>query len=146
MDSQTRRILLPVDGSDASLKAAEYALRIAKLVHADITCIHVIDAPPLLKAMNPAIVALYFSQAENHAKKWVGKVEKLAEKENVHMKNEILINDKPVAHAIIEYSAKQDIDLIVMGTRGRRGAKKLLLGSVAGAVIAYARCPVLLVR
>lgn len=144
--NQIKRILLPVDGSDASLKAARYALRIAKLLDADIACIHVIDSLPLLKGMNPALVALYFSPAEEHAKKWIGDVEEMAKKEKVHITSEIIIDVPSVPNAIIEYAAKQHADLIIMGTRGRTGAKKLLLGSVASAVMAHAKCPVLLVR
>lgn len=70
-----------MDGSDTSLKAARYALRIAELLDADIMCIHVIAALPLLKGMNPALVALYFSRAEKHAKKWISDVKQIAKKE-----------------------------------------------------------------
>lgn len=144
--SQIRRILLPVDGSEASLKAARYALRIAKLLDADLTCIHAIDSPPLLKGMNPALVALYFSREEKHAKKWISDVKQMAKKEKADMTSEIIIDAQSVPNAIIEYAKKQHMDLIIMGTRGRTGAKKLLLGSVANAVMAHAGCPVLLVR
>lgn len=144
--SQTKRILLPVDGSDASLNAAKYALRIAKLLDADITCIHVLDSPPLLKGMNPALIALYFSRAEKHAKKWISDVKQIAKKEKAHITSEILIGAQSVPNTVIEYAAKQRADLIIMGTRGRTGAKKLLLGSVASAVMMHAKCPVLLVR
>jgi nucleotide-binding universal stress UspA family protein len=144
--SQIKRILLPVDGSDASLKAAGYSLRLAKVLDANVICVHVIDVPPLLKGMNPALVALYFSQAEKHAKKLTGNVEEMAKKVKVQMASEIIIDVPSVSNAIIEYAANQHADLIIMGTRGRTGAKKLLLGSVASAVMAHARCPVLLVR
>jgi nucleotide-binding universal stress UspA family protein len=70
----------------------------------------------------------------------------MAKKEKVHMASEIIIDVPSVPNAIIEYAAKQRTDLIIMGTRGRTGAKKLLLGSVASAVVAHAKCPVLLVR
>lgn len=146
MANQTKRIILPVDGSDASRKAAGYAFRIAKLLDADITCIHVIDSPPLLKGMNPALVSLYFSQAEKRAKKWMDDVEEIAKKEKAHITSEIIIDVPSVPNAIIEYAAKQHADLIIMGTMGRTGAKKLLLGSVASTVVAHAKCPVLLVR
>jgi nucleotide-binding universal stress UspA family protein len=142
----TKRILLPVDGSYASIKATKYALRIAKLLDADVTCIHMIAAPPLLKGMNPALVALYFSRAEKQAKKWTGDVDKMAKKENVRLTSEIIIDAFSVSNAVIEYAKKQHTDLIIMGTRGRTGAKKLLLGSVASAVMAHAGCSVLLVR
>jgi nucleotide-binding universal stress UspA family protein len=144
--SPTKKILLPVDGSDASLKAARYALRIAKLLDADAICIHVIDTPPLLEGMNPALVALYFSRAEKHAKRWISDVRQIAEKENAHITSEIIIDVSSVPKAIIEYATKHHADLIIMGTRGRTAAKKLLLGSVASAVMTHAKCPVLLVR
>jgi nucleotide-binding universal stress UspA family protein len=146
MANQIKRILLPVDGSDASVKAARYALRFAKLLNADITCIHVIAAPPLLKGINPALVALYFSRAEKQSKKWIRDVKQMAKKEKAHMTSEIIIDALSVPNAIIEYAKKQHIGLIIIGTRGRTSAKKLLLGSVAGAVMAHAGCPVLLVR
>jgi nucleotide-binding universal stress UspA family protein len=143
--SQTKKILLPVDGSCVSLKAARYALRMARLFDADITCIHVIEFPPLPKGTNPALLALYFSRAERYAKKWIRDVKQLSQKEKVRMRSEIMIG-VPAPTTIIEYAKKKHIDLIVMGTRGRTGIRKLLLGSVAGAVLAHAGCPVLLVR
>ncbi|HXV46458.1 MAG TPA: universal stress protein [Nitrososphaera sp.] len=62
------------------------------------------------------------------------------------MTSEIIIDALSVPNVIIEYAKKQHVDFIIMGTRGRSGAKKLLLGSVASAVMAHACCPVLLVR
>jgi nucleotide-binding universal stress UspA family protein len=46
----------------------------------------------------------------------------------------------------LEYAEKENIDLIVLGTKGRSGFKKLLLGSVASGVVTYAHCPVLVVK
>jgi nucleotide-binding universal stress UspA family protein len=143
---QTKRILLPVDGSAASLKAARYAIRIAKLLDADITCIHIIDTPPLIKKMNPALVALYFTQAEKHARKWIDAVEALAKEGKARFASEIRIEDLSVPNAITQYASKKNVDLIVMGTRGRTGPKMVLLGSVASFVVAHAPCAVLLVR
>lgn len=146
LGTQTKRILLPVDGSYASLKAARYACRIAKLLAGEITCVHVIDTPPLLKGMNPALVALYFSRVEKHAKKLIGDVKQIAMKEGAHITTEIIIDVPSVPNAIIEYANEQHMDLIMMGTKGKTGAKKFLLGSVASAVMMHAGCPVLLVR
>jgi nucleotide-binding universal stress UspA family protein len=143
---QTKRILVPVDGSDASLEAAKYAIRISKLLDAEIVCIHIIDTPALIKSMNPALVALYFTQAEGHAKKWVGNVETLAKKAKVPFTSEIPIEDLSVPIAITQYARKQKIDLIIMGTRGRTSPRNVLLGSVANFVVMHASCPVLLVR
>jgi nucleotide-binding universal stress UspA family protein len=51
-----------------------------------------------------------------------------------------------VEAAIVDYTEKNDIDLVVLGTKGYSGIKKLLLGSVASAVLTYAHCPVMVVR
>jgi nucleotide-binding universal stress UspA family protein len=47
---------------------------------------------------------------------------------------------------IIEYAESEDVDLIIMGTRGRSGFKKLLLGSIASAVVTYSPCPVMIIK
>jgi nucleotide-binding universal stress UspA family protein len=51
-----------------------------------------------------------------------------------------------VGYAIVNYAESQSIDLIVIGTRGRTGLRKMLLGSVASDVVTYTHCPVLVVR
>jgi nucleotide-binding universal stress UspA family protein len=60
--------------------------------------------------------------------------------------SETLVNISSAADAIISYAEKNNIDLIIMGTKGRTGLKKFLLGSVASGVISHAKCPVLVVR
>ncbi|MGB7953465.1 MAG: universal stress protein [Candidatus Nitrosopolaris sp.] len=62
------------------------------------------------------------------------------------MKTDALVDVKSVSESILNYSASGDIDLIVIGTQGRTGLKRFLMGSVANAVIQHAHCPVLLVR
>jgi len=51
-----------------------------------------------------------------------------------------------VVKKIVEYAEKQDVDLIVIGTRGMSGIKRTLLGSTASGVVTYAQCPVLVVK
>ena len=62
------------------------------------------------------------------------------------LKTELISSHRPVDYVILEYGEKNNIDLIVVGTRGRSGFKKLLLGTVASHVITYAHCPVLVVK
>ena len=59
---------------------------------------------------------------------------------------ETILDVSSVADAIITYSERNNVDLIVIGTKGRTGLKKFLLGSVASGVISHANCPVLVVR
>ena len=57
-----------------------------------------------------------------------------------------LIASSSVVGGIIDFAEKENIDLIVVGTRGRSGLKRLLLGSVASGIVNYAHCPVMIVK
>jgi nucleotide-binding universal stress UspA family protein len=61
------------------------------------------------------------------------------------LKTELINSHRPVDYVILEYEEK-NIDLIVVGTRGRSGFKRLLLGSIASSVVSYAHCPVMIVK
>lgn len=58
----------------------------------------------------------------------------------------MIIAEESIVSEIIEFAERENIDLIIMGTRGRTGFKKLLLGSVASEVVNFAHCPVLVIR
>ena len=58
----------------------------------------------------------------------------------------MFIAEESIVSEIIEFAERENIDLIIMGTRGRTGFKKLLLGSVASGVVNFAHCPVLVIR
>jgi nucleotide-binding universal stress UspA family protein len=69
-----------------------------------------------------------------------------ATQNNVELKTELINSQMSIDGAIVEYAESEDVDLIIMGTRGRSGFKKLLLGSVASAVVTYSPCPVMIVK
>jgi len=64
----------------------------------------------------------------------------------VKVNTEVVASPTSVVPAIVDYAEKNNVDLIVVGTRGRSGLKKLLLGSVASGVVTYASCPVMVVK
>jgi nucleotide-binding universal stress UspA family protein len=64
----------------------------------------------------------------------------------VEPKTEILTDVKSIIESIIDYATSKDIDLIVIGTRGRTGLKRFLTGSVANGVVQHTRCSVMIVR
>jgi nucleotide-binding universal stress UspA family protein len=66
--------------------------------------------------------------------------------DKVRLKTEAMLATKPIVGEIVDYAERENIDLIVIGTRGRSGLKKMLLGSVASGVVTYASCPVLVVK
>lgn len=69
-----------------------------------------------------------------------------AEQRNVRVKTDVIDSPLSVAAAIVNYSDHEKADLIVIGTRGRSGIGKMLLGSVASGVVTYAPCPVVVVK
>ena len=142
-----RRILVPLDGSEWSFKAARYAIKIAKMTKADIVCVHaVLNLPYVEYAYSAALIPRYIEDTKREAQKWYDDVKVIAEKAGIRLTAETLVNISSVADAIISYAERNNVDLIVMGTKGRTGLKKFLLGSVANGVISHAMCPVLVVR
>ena len=92
-----KKILVPIDGSDLSFKAASYALHLAKMENAELTALNVVE-------------------------------------------------DIKQGGSIGEYAEKNNLDLIVIGSKGRSKLKRLLTGGVANAVVNNAKIPVLVVR
>jgi nucleotide-binding universal stress UspA family protein len=93
-------------------------------------------------------------EKRREARKWLDEVEKsmlgvLKKAEYVKGKFRSEIIEDPfskVENAILNYAESENVDLVVMGTGGRSGFRRMLLGSVASAVLSYARCPVMIVR
>ena len=140
-------ILLPVDGSNVSFKAAEYAIEIAKMVNARIIVIHAIGIPMYITAYGGALLLpSYYEDAKKSAEEWMGRIAESAKQGNIDLKKEVIVDVVSIVDAIIAYAKKQDVDLIVIGTKGRTALKKFLLGSVAHGVVMHAHCPVLVVR
>jgi nucleotide-binding universal stress UspA family protein len=86
----------------------------------------------------------FITTMRNEGEKYLNKVKRNANEKNIQIKTEI-ISSTNIAGGIVDYAEENNIDLIVIGTRGRSGFKKLLLGSVASHVVT-AHCPVLVVK
>jgi len=150
------KILVPVDGSKPSEKAAEYATDIAKHRNAKLLVIHVMHlssyvlAPAPIEGMStPTMTPIPIKvsgEEKKVAESYLNKVKEIAKTAKVAVETKIVENQPSTAHAITEIAEREGCDLIVMGTKGRTGIKKILLGSVASGVVTYASCPVLVVR
>ena len=156
------KILVAIDGSEQSMNAAYYAIGIANRKGNEVGRVQLIGLTVLdltkLSSSFFATASGYYGAKEleekrKEAQQWLDKVEKLASNEennndnNIKFKSEII--EDPVSRvgsAIVDHAERENVDLIVIGTRGRTGFKKILLGSVASDVVTYAHCPVLIVK
>ncbi|MFL6361910.1 MAG: universal stress protein [Nitrososphaeraceae archaeon] len=142
--SKFSKIMVAVDGSEHSLKAAEYALEVAKSFNAQLFAITVTSVPHSYHLRQEDV--LEESSEMNDSKAWLEKFSREAKTDNIELKTELINSHRPVDYVILEYAEENNIDLIVVGTRGRSGFKRLLLGSIASSVVTYAHCPVMVVK
>jgi len=145
-----RKFLVPLDGSDWSFRAAKYAIKIAKMANAEMVYVHAVVSLPATAYANVhagVLIPRYIEESKKEAQKWYDEVNTIAKKAGVvRLSADTILDVSSVADAIISYAEKNNVDLIIMGTKGRTGLKKVLLGSVASSVISHANCPVLVVR
>lgn len=139
-----RKILVPTDGSDYSIRAAEYALGIAKMVSAQILVVYVIDEVVLDQFAKITEKDGVEQELKTDGQRYVNYVVNLAEKQGVQASS-VLAKGRPFEQ-IVHLARDLNSDIIVMGTYGRRGAERILIGSVAERVIEYAPCPVLVIK
>jgi len=145
---QLQKILFPTDFSKCAEQALAHAVFLAEKYGAEIHVLHVIT----IFEDQPSVVSNEIAET----KEMVRKLEDIAEKQlnkivDSHSADDIKITTEvkrslSAAPAILEYASENKIDLIVMGTHGRRGLGHLLLGSAAEEVIRLAPCPVFTIR
>ena len=138
-----KRILTAVDGSAESLKAATYAIQLAKVSGGSVVAIHIILLPQyvpddVLKRMKQDL--------ESKGEIALEQARQLAVDVGVNLEGKTLETTSSVVGTICDSASRENADLIVVGTRGSGGVAKLMLGSVAGGVVKSAHCAVLVIR
>lgn len=137
-----KKILIPTDGSEYTKAAVTKGLEMAKVMGAEVTALYVVDQTSFINfPMDSTIVSVY-TLLEREGAEAMEYIKKEAEKMGV--KVTARIEEGSPSRKIIDLSGEND--LVVMGTLGRTGFSKLLLGSVAERVVRYAKCPVMVVR
>jgi len=142
-DIRVTRLLVPVDFSDCSLEAMEYAVQAAKVFGAAVAILHVIE---------PASYGLDFTLShKGDVQRTTEAVDRRLGEFTALLKGQGLSGQHQVrsgapGDAIVDAARAVEADLIVMGTHGRRGFSHLVSGSVAEAVLRQAPCPVLTVK
>ena len=142
-------ILVPVDGSPSAERSARIAFDLAKSYGAKVVVLSVVSAPGFSlsgPAGAPADLTQYYELGTAEARKAVDSALKIAKEAGLDARGDIIEPVSSTVGAIVEYAEKEKVDLIVMGTRGLGGFRKLLLGSVSTGVVSHAPCSVLVVR
>jgi nucleotide-binding universal stress UspA family protein len=143
----SRRIVHPSDFSSASGAAFRKALEMAKADRAELMIVNVI-APIVPIAgdgyLSPKMYEDLRASAVAWSRKQLLKLVAKAKQRRVRAKGFIL--EGPAHEQIIRFAKSKHADMVIMGTHGRSGFQKLLLGSVAGRVVSGARCPVMTVH
>lgn len=142
-----KHILVPVDGSEKSLQAVSKAAELAKAFNSEVTAVYVLDPYPFtgVGADFAYGQAQYLSAATAEANKALEDVTERMKDTGVTVKT--LVGEGHAIHeGIVRVGENVGADLIVMGSHGRRGLEKLVLGSVAQRVLQTAKVPVLVVR
>jgi nucleotide-binding universal stress UspA family protein len=142
--SPASKILAPIDGSQCSFAAASEAIQLAKKLNSEVIVIHVISIPTYAVLFRTQ--KKIYREASKEAEKWFNRIKAEGEREGVKITAKAVKAMMSVVGTIVHFASKNDIDLIVLGTRGKTGFREVLLGSVATGVATYAPCSVLVVR
>jgi nucleotide-binding universal stress UspA family protein len=151
------RVLVAIDGSISSMYTIDYAISIAMKNNSQLVILYVIDVYkyPYLPSsiiLAPTFGSEKYLEERNEAEEQMNKIKekyKQKTKNNIdskELKTEIVEGAKSAATTIMEYAESENIDLIIIGSRGRTSFKKLLLGSVSSDIIKNAHCAVLVIR
>ena len=139
-----KKILVATDGSANTARAIKYGIELARIADADVCAVYVLDTSACASMpMDAAWTSLYeLLRAEgNEALKYV---EEKCEQSSVPFEGVVL--DGHPAHEIVDYANENEIDMIVMGTLGKTGLDRILLGSVASTVAHTSSVPVMIIR
>jgi len=146
------KIMVGVEGSKESVNAADYAIVIAKRHNAELIAVNVLTSDIGYVYSSPGVesppltIREIILLAENEVKKWLNDIKEKADKSGIRFRSEIIMAKRSAVSTILDYAEEQDINMIVLGTRGRSGIKKMLLGSVASGLVTYASCPILVIK
>ena len=134
------RILVALDGSEYTDAIVDQAISMGRICNSVIYAISVIAFFPESLAIAPQ----FEEEVAKKTREFLEIVKKKIEKENLTCEIIVRLDAQP-SLPIVEEAKNRGVDLIIMGTRGTTGLKRIFLGSVAQKVIGYAPCPVMVV-
>ena len=141
-----RQVLVPVDSSEQAEAAVAFAAE--QFTDATVVLLHVInpaEAGYSAQASMPSLSEEWYEQRQTEARELFDELEATVREAGVETVERVVEVGRPTT-AIVDYADENDIDQIVMGSHGRSGVSRLLLGSVAETVVRRASVPVTVVR
>lgn len=148
--SAYRKILVAIDGSAAAAKGLREAIRLARAERARLFIVHVVDEYPAFAALDGMMAgapgADLVPALRAGGKRILARAAASAKKAGLPARTILREGLGPAAYPIVREAKKIGADLIVLGTHGRRGVRRMVLGSDAEQVVRSAPVPVLLVR
>ena len=136
------RILVATDGSEKNQPAVKKALEIARTCGSTLYAVYVIDETPLASAQAEVSTADVYMQLKDEGERAVAEVKRIADGVKVETR---ILSGRP-ALVITEFAQRNKLDLIVVGSQGKTGLERLLLGSIAESIIRLAAGMVLVVK
>ncbi len=154
LEKKISKILVGIDGSDSSFNAANYAIDLSLKFNSEIILLSIVpskihhgDSSGVFGMVSQS----YLSDYKKDAEKWFKEIIHHLKNEETFeidkkIKTDIITTPFSIAASILNYAEERDVDLIIIGTRGNSGLKKMLLGSVASDIVVYSYCPVLIIK
>ena len=148
------RILIPLGDSESAMKAADYALLIAKGLDAELTAIHVVRSEDAMIATNSLIENLdtittedsLMQKVKEDAEKWFNTIREKSKDNGIRLRAGLVVSSIEVEDAIVNYAERENVDLIVIGEEEKKGLETRLHGTTASHVATQTKRPVLIVK
>jgi nucleotide-binding universal stress UspA family protein len=137
-----KRILVPLDGSVIAEQALSHAIGLARFSGAKLILIRILEPFPPVRSMSPADIRRVLQQAREWAEEYFERISMDLGEQNVL--HETVFLEGRASVMIEQFAEQNDIDLILLSSRGRTGLTRWLIGSVAERVVRGAKIPVLL--
>jgi nucleotide-binding universal stress UspA family protein len=154
LENKISKILVGIDGSESAFNAANYATDISLKFNSEIILLSIVpskvhhgDSSGVFGMVSQS----YFSDYKKEAEKWFNDIINHVKNDETFdigkkIKTDVITTPFSIAASILNYAEERDVNLIIIGTRGNSGLKKMLLGSVASDIVTYSYCPVLIIK
>lgn len=144
-----KRIMVALDGSKSGTRVLQEAVKIASLTQGTVHAVYVVDKTPLFSYAGYYDPIALVDALRKDGREALQNAEAACKAAGVACESELIETERlsdDVADTLQRYAARTGVELAVLGTHGRRGVRRVVLGSVAERFVRFAECPVLLVR